>query len=203
MSFRKEKKYRFSRFEIAKVKQELFAEGMQRIYNQRSVHSCYFDNSSLVSFRESEEGVLPRKKIRVRWYDQQDSYMKEVKISSIEGRFKSSNFLQGVSNRSDIFKLDFYDNVYGRLRPKIVVSYQREYFKVGPLRVTIDSGITYRSVGYRLGIICADPESVMEVKASIDCGEDAIENTIRYPTSRFSKYSRGIIASGFVGYFGG
>ena len=43
-------------------------------------------------FADSEEGVLPRKKVRVRWYNNDLSDLQyEEKTSSIEGRFKLSN----------------------------------------------------------------------------------------------------------------
>ena len=88
MSFRKEKKYRLTFSELSFVKKKLFQSGMSSLYPARIVNSCYFDTHDLKLFSESEEGVLPRKKIRIRWYDKKNNFSKEVKISSIEGRFK-------------------------------------------------------------------------------------------------------------------
>ena len=42
--------------------------------------------------------------------------------------------------------------------------------------------------------IIKDQESVMEVKTSISCNDDYITRIIPYPSSRFSKYSRGILS---------
>ena len=42
-------------------------------------------------YLDSEDGCLPRKKIRIRFYPNQNSgFNLETKISSVEGRFKSS-----------------------------------------------------------------------------------------------------------------
>ena len=38
-----------------------------------------------------------------------------------------------------------------------------------------------------------DPENVMEVKTPAYVSDDLIETTFNLPTSRFSKYSRGIL----------
>jgi hypothetical protein len=35
----------------------------------------------------------------------------------------------------------------------------------------------------------------MEVKTSIEISDDSIEKIIKYPTARFSKYSRGLLIS--------
>ena len=51
--------------------------------------SIYFDNRTLDMFSDSEEGNLPRKKIRLRSYPPNSNKKNlEIKISSIEGRFK-------------------------------------------------------------------------------------------------------------------
>jgi len=40
-----------------------------------------------------------------------------------------------------------------------------------------------------------DPERVVEIKTPIGFGDDFIEKSIPYQTSRFSKYSRGLLIS--------
>ena len=93
MSFRKEKKFRLSLTEAAFYKNIMKGVGMKLLFPSRLINSCYFDTRNFQLFTESEEGVLPRKKIRVRWYDGIPNYTKETKISSIEGRFKYSSLL--------------------------------------------------------------------------------------------------------------
>jgi hypothetical protein len=66
MSFRKEIKFRLSYSDMAQMQNQLIALGMKELHPCRIINSCYFDNDNLTLFHESEEGVLPRKKIRIR-----------------------------------------------------------------------------------------------------------------------------------------
>ena len=59
--------------------------------NYRKVKSIYFDNNLLELYKDSIEGSNPRKKIRIRNYpEHKNNYLLEKKISSIEGRYKTS-----------------------------------------------------------------------------------------------------------------
>ena len=99
MSYRKEKKFKLTKSEINKVKKDLNRLGMRKLYLNRKINSIYFDNKNFDIFKDSEEGVLPRKKIRVRWYDQKAEFKKEIKISSSEGRFKINKKLNQIKNK--------------------------------------------------------------------------------------------------------
>ena len=94
MSFRKETKFRLSESDQLRIKNDLILDGMEVLYPSRTINSTYFDTNDLSMFWDSEEGVLPRKKVRVRWYENDIKLTKEVKISSIEGRFKYTKKLK-------------------------------------------------------------------------------------------------------------
>ena len=104
MSFRKESKYRLTYSDLAQLQKQLLMHGMKELYPVRVINSCYFDTDSQRLFYESEEGVTPRKKIRVRWYNNELNFKKETKISSIEGRFKSSELMPKFKNVNDVLK---------------------------------------------------------------------------------------------------
>ena len=70
MTFRKEQKYRLTISDHKMIKNLLYANGLRKLYIPRKINSCYFDNEALQSFQDSDEGSLPRKKIRFRWYNQ-------------------------------------------------------------------------------------------------------------------------------------
>ncbi len=193
MSFRKEKKYRLTFSELAILKQKLLKSGMTNLYPPRIVNSCYFDTPELKLFNESEEGILPRKKIRVRWYDKSIKFTKEVKISSLEGRFKYQKKNLKVQNLENLLNIKIFDNSYGELMPILNVSYKREYFLFKKLRVTFDENISYTFLKSISKPSYKDNECVMEVKAPINCNDNYIDNLIHYPTTRFSKYARGCI----------
>tara|TARA_B110001452_G_scaffold237171_1_gene216864 strand:+ start:481 stop:918 length:438 start_codon:yes stop_codon:yes gene_type:complete len=138
-------------------------------------------------FFDSEEGVVPRKKVRIRWYHEKEEKKLETKISSIEGRFKISKKYE-----SDLNKLYVYDDLYGKIFPSIVVNYKREYYKFKNLRLTFDSSINYINSRNQNIKKFNDKETVLEVKTNHLNTYDYIAKFISCPTSRFSKYSRGI-----------
>lgn len=193
MSFRKEKKFRLSNFEYNDLKIKLLRRGMKPLYAKRKINSLYYDTESYSMYHDSEEGLLPRRKVRIRWYDDIEKACNEVKISSFEGRFKTSDFVFVASKNS--LPTNLGDPYYGTIAPSVLVSYTREYFSFESMRITFDSGIKY--VNHRLAqkIPFADDECVMEIKVGIDVPDDYIERLIPYSTSRFSKYSRGLLAS--------
>lgn len=193
MSFRKEKKYKLTVSDQNILKNKLIDKGMKILYPKRTVNSIYFDTNNLDFYLNSEEGVLPRKKIRLRWYDKDiKKIFKEIKISSVEGRFKTSEpFLYN----ENIFKnnLQLLDNEFGILKPQMQITYSREYFFFNNLRITFDSNIQYSDRSSLNNIITKDKETVMEIKVNFKTNDDYIEKIIGYPTSRFSKYSRSIL----------
>ena len=193
MSFRKEKKFRLSYSDMTEIKKGLLLAGMTTLHPLRVISSCYFDTKSLVLYHESEEGVLPRKKIRIRWYDENVLFTKEVKISSVEGRYKYTNVLSLVRSIADFEKLNIFDTEYGKLNPVLIVKYEREYYSLKGLRITFDKNITYSDLRFNTKPTFRDSECVMEVKVPADCSDDYIEGIIQHSTSRFSKYSRGLL----------
>lgn len=190
MSFRKEFKYRVSISEQSLLKQKLFLKGMKLLYPKRKVQSCYFDNSFMTMYFDSLEGILPRKKIRLRWYNSINKISKEIKISSFEGRFKSQNYFY-KKNFLKNYDHQFIDNHYGKLKPIILITYQREYFKYENLRITFDNNIHYRNLrGFNK--ICKDDECVIEIKTNTSVSNDFIERIMGMNVNGFSKYCRGI-----------
>jgi hypothetical protein len=195
MSFRKEKKFRLSPSDLISIKSILLKEGMSALHSPRYVNSCYFDTADLAMFQESEEGVLPRKKVRVRWYDNDNKFTKEIKISSIEGRYKISKKIEEFFSVDKIKATNLHDQSYGKLQSTIIISYQREYYSFKGLRITFDTNITYQNLRKISPQIIRDDECVMEIKVPIGLHDDHIEGLIHHSTSRFSKYSRGLLQS--------
>ena len=89
--------------------------------------------------------------------------------------------------------MQIIDKEYGILKPKILISYFRDYFILKKIRLTFDSEIKYKNLKSRYQLVKYEKECVMEVKSDFKVDEDYIHKLIEYPTSRFSKYSRGII----------
>ena len=190
MSFRKEKKFKLSRSELKLLKFSLLEKGMKVLYPKRIIKSCYFDTKNLQMFHDSEEGILPRKKIRYRWYNSVQEVNKEIKISSIEGRYKKTYFI-GPIKLSQLNQHKLYDQKYGAIYPYIFIKYIREYFSYKKLRFTFDTDIEYEKINsYSCRSI--DKDNVMEIKAPSTINDDYLEKIMFKQTERFSKYCRGI-----------
>ena len=196
MTFRKEKKIRLTSSDLSIALGQLSELGMKPLYSGRLINSCYFDTPNMNIFSDSEEGVLPRSKIRVRWYDKTQKFNKEIKISSIEGRFKTSTPQDHFRSKDDVIRSRFFDQIYGYVTPSLIVSYERQYFQLNSLRITADTKISYTDPTALGSISVTDSECVMEIKVPINCDDDYIEKIIPYSTSRFSKYSRGLLCLG-------
>lgn len=193
MSFRKEIKYRLTLSDQKMLKNDLFRKGMKLLFAKRKINSLYFDTDNLDFFKNSEEGVLPRKKVRIRWYDNNlKKLSKETKISSIEGRFKLSEAYE-INQFLSKNNINLLDRTYGLLKPKILISYIREYYELNNIRLTFDSCIKYQNFKSISRSFKNETESVMEVKTNFNTDDDYIKKIIKYPSSRFSKYARGIL----------
>jgi SPX domain protein involved in polyphosphate accumulation len=193
MSFRKERKYKLTIYEFNILKDLLAKKGMKKLHEPRKINSLYYDNEFNEMFHHSEEGVLPRKKIRIRWYNTNFKSNLETKISSVEGRFKTTKPVCAESIKD--FPKTFFDQDYGLVSPSLLVSYVREYYSVNSMRLTFDSFIEYTNFKGLSKRVYEDPEKVMEIKVDIDTSDDFIETLIPYATVRFSKYSRGVLFS--------
>ena len=92
MTFRLEQKISMTKLNSFLLFKKLNNNGLKEIYKKRIIKSIYFDNINLSMFIDSEEGTRPRYKIRIREYpDFSNEYFFEKKISSEEGRFKTTD----------------------------------------------------------------------------------------------------------------
>lgn len=191
MSYRKEIKLRLNKSKIYNFKDLLSSRGAEILYPKRIVSSLYFDTNNKNCYRDSVEGVIPRKKIRIRSYPDEDTkiFLFEKKISSAEGRFKISKKIS-LTNANKIITLGHFDKMYGHLKPIMHIEYIREYYKYKNYRITIDSKINYRF--YKKKFSKNDQMSIIELKYNIKLDDDAIINSFSNKTTRFSKYSNGL-----------
>jgi SPX domain protein involved in polyphosphate accumulation len=195
VSFRKEKKFRVTVSDFYNFQDHLHQQGMKTLFESRLITSVYFDTVDLNMFNDSEEGVLPRKKVRIRWYNDDKLFTLENKTSSMEGRFKVTSKLENNISESEIFTRNSIDAQYGHIQPTLKVSYNRSYFVFNEMRITFDKDICYQSLKNVDRRKYHDPERVIEIKIPINCPDDFVETLIPFPTARFSKYSRGVLFS--------
>lgn len=194
MSFRKELKSILTYSKKNLLQKWIFENNGEILYPERNINSVYYDNKNLSMYHDSVEGLVPRKKIRVRNYNKiPEFHLKnnklELKISSAEGRFKKIDNLKSFNLLSYAVK----DDQYGLCKPIICVSYKRTYYKINKYRLTIDKDINYRKISFgRISNFnIKDPNSVVEIKYSGQ-KDDQISNIFSFHFVRFSKYCRAI-----------
>ena len=155
MSFRIEDKFFFRPENILQFKEFLTKKSAKKLHKNRIIKSLYFDNLNLEMYRDSVEGSVPRKKIRIRNYPHSDdkNFYLEVKTSSIEGRFKTRKIIS-KKDFENFKKNGILDNTYGTCLPNFYVSYEREYIKINDVRISIDKKISYEN--FLTNVVFAD-----------------------------------------------
>ena len=189
MSFRIEKKYEFSLTKLTNFYEFLNKNSSKQLYPGRAIKSIYFDNYHFSSYHESNEGTLPRKKIRIRNYpNKNDNFNLEIKINSIEGRYKT---VENDIDYQDLLKKGYFDSNYGLCFPVVEVSYFRKYFSVFNLRVTLDTSISYKKYNEKKAMPSME-RAIVEVKTNDLDNYDYIDKKFDFPKTRFSKYCNAI-----------
>ncbi len=192
MSFRIENKYILQRNKFQEFYKFLTKNSFTTLYPKRNIHSVYFDNSKLSSYNESIEGLVPRKKIRIRNYPKpkekntSENFLFEIKINSVEGKYKIS---KNTINTGKYLREGYFDNNYGLCFPNVEVLYQRDYFSKADVRITLDSEIQYKFYQSKSGY--SEKNIVVEIKSN-NLNYNNIEEIYGLQKTRFSKYCEAI-----------
>ena len=190
MTFRIEDKILSNNLNNYLIKDFLSKNNATKIHDDRLISSLYFDNKFFQMFTDSQEGCVPRKKIRLRKYSNSDQINFEIKTSSVEGRYKTTKIINNKEYQKYI-KQGIFDNLYGLCFPVINIKYQRKYMKVFSQRTTIDSNIEYQNYVSKK-IIKDNFNQIIEIKTSINEDLNKLNSNFPFRRSRFSKYSEAI-----------
>ncbi len=127
--------------------------------NSYKIRSLYFDNLQDKALMEKINGVNNREKFRLRYYNNDPSFIKLEKKSKRNGlcykeftlitKEECEKLLQGdysfLKNQNNRLFTEFYAKIRNyQLRAKTIVDYLREpyIYKAGNVRITLDSHIT-------------------------------------------------------------
>lgn len=178
------------------------------------IRSLYFDNYQDKALREKIDGVNKREKFRIRYYNDDFSYIKLEKKSKIYGlcnklsaavtKEECERIIQGdiewMRESKRGLLLELYTKMkYQQLRPKTIVEYTREPFvyQTGNVRITFDSkvrtGISSKDFfDLEAPTVAANEENITILEVKYDHFlPEIIENCIQMRdrrTSAFSKY---------------
>lgn len=187
MSFRIEEKLNLRPENLIDFKKFIFDDSSKKLFEPRKIKSLYFDNMNLNMYNDSIEGLVPRKKIRVRNYpnNSDNNFYLEIKNSSVEGRFKTRKIIDKIKLKN-LEKNGILDNQYGLCLPTFEVTYDREYIKYHGVRISIDTNIIYKS--YKSNSYFSDKKIIVEIKTSINKNADFLIKKFPFERIRFSKY---------------
>ena len=102
------------------------------LYPERIICSRYFDTFDFKMFKDTLEGIRPRKKLRIRTYgsyifeDSKEKYNLEIKSNIENDRFKEIREDIDFTNQSNTY----YLKGYGLCYQKIDIAYNREYYEI-------------------------------------------------------------------------
>ncbi|MBO4346278.1 MAG: polyphosphate polymerase domain-containing protein [Lachnospiraceae bacterium] len=122
------------------------------------IRSIYFDNIYDKALKEKIDGAAKREKFRIRWYNDDFSFItleKKMKINNLCLKYDARiteeechRILNGDiefmrTHPEELVKELYAKMKYQRLKPKVLVSYVREpyVYKSGNVRVTFDSNV--------------------------------------------------------------
>ena len=203
MNPRIEQKITFDIFDYPSILQWIKDNDGFVLFPRRIITSRYFDNFRLEMFHETKEGIIPRKKIRIRNYgsrklnELKNDFSFEYKLSTDNMRLKNE---KRFINKNEFLKLSNFgieDKQYGSCFPILDISYEREYFFIKDIRLTIDKSIEYDSSSNFLKEnlnqnFFKDKICVCEIKSKFNYETNELLNDFPFQRTKFSKYERGI-----------
>jgi len=188
MSFRIENKYKIQTNKLSSLYEWIYKNNGIRLFPKRNILSIYFDNSNLSLYNDSIEGVVPRKKIRLRTYNNSNTsnqnYNLEIKINSVEGRFKTS---EKIKEHVKLLKVGYYDKKYGLCYPIVEIKYLREYFQIFGIRITLDTRIKFKSFN-KMKNYNNYEKIILETKTQNTTISNYIDEKFFFEKIKFSKY---------------
>ena len=207
---RYERKFKISFHLIKDITNFLRTLEYTQIYPSRLIRSIYYDSIDFIKFTDSEDGISDRKKLRLRFYDNNvEKIAVENKIKSADEGWKMTKLYKKDLNNAHNLKIESNELVIpkhfeSRYFPTLLTNYKRNYFsnQSRKIRITIDSQISFESLrkGSKLKTKLDNfyklEFGVLEVK--YDIVDDAnfiinqLSNEFNLNISRCSKYCYGI-----------
>ena len=176
------------------------------------VHSLYFDNLKDKVLREKIDGIDRREKFRIRYYNENTSYImlekkskihelcdkQSVQLKKEQVEAICSGDIEFLLHSEDKLCQELYAKMrYQLLKPRCIVEYERIPFvyKPGNVRITFDSNVRtglYHDKFFDGNITTVPTEPgtiILEVKYDAFLPE-IIEKAVRVPNRRASAFSK-------------
>lgn len=222
MKFRNELKYLINNydFEVLKARLKIIMKPDPHAVNgQYKVNSLYFDDYKQTSFDQVMSGISKRWKWRIRYYNNDYDYIcleKKFKVNNMTNKQKVkiskqqcldiiNNVNISVNTNNEELLNEFYlDYLNTRLKPAVIVSYDRipYLYKAGGVRITFDFNLStsmnfdkFLSNSFSTIPLLEVKQYILEVKYN-----EFIPDYIRHKLSlnhlertSYSKFAKGIL----------
>ena len=216
--FRYETKYTLNDLQLDKFKKKVFNQfHFRKKYPDRMISTIYLDDPYLTNAKENIIGLSKRKKIRLRWYNNEFEKIKlEKKIKNNRYNFKKiyemhmknldtneiSNEIEKISKKD----LDLLENK--NLFFIVGVKYYRKYYEnIYGIRITLDSNISFSLINncknfLDLKFYKKYNFNIAEIKFKTNLLDkvNSIYSSIDKSPSRNSKYLNGLAYYNLVNY---
>ena len=184
-------------------------------YGRTTIRNLYYDTPSYRLVRQSLERPIYKEKLRIRSYCQADSfspvyvelkkkydgvvYKRRIGLPEKEAMAWISGSFPCLRDEQIVKEIDYFIDFYGRLEPKVFLSYEREAYCAldgSDFRATFDESILCRQRNLSLcdGVwgtpLLGAGQTLMEIKCSggIPLWMTEVLSTERIYKSSFSKY---------------
>ena len=118
-----------------------------RSYESRIINSIYFDDEKFKNYFDSEEGTVPRKKIRFRFYgdlkkiDFDQKFIGKVEIKETHANFRLKKGLETRASNYYYLEKSINKIFKKKLIGVCLISYRRHYYENRDIRFTYDENI--------------------------------------------------------------
>ena len=117
---------------------------INKLFPSRIINSIYFDTINLDFFHDSEEGISPRKKIRIRYYNNNfEDLNLEIKHTNSYWRTKYVKKFNINNFSNSLIRTETQNMV---LIPKTEISYLRSYYNCEIGRITVDTAVNCQRI---------------------------------------------------------
>ena len=220
--FRYELKFVLNELQLSHLLVLIKEFGFKKHFPKRNVNSIYFEDYNFSSVKDNISGISKRKKVRLRWYNKNNTppFLEIKKRSGRVGKkvkfntpFKNGDEVKKMTSKEISNVLNskhFLDNkllMDPNLKPLLFVSYDRDYLVSNQgIRLTIDKKIQFGSVSYFKSINSKKKffynKNIVELKFPLELKQflkKTFKKTELIP-SRHSKYLVGISKLGMSSY---
>ena len=171
-----EKKFIFPNQASDLVKKILLGNNFKKLYSDRYITSIYIDNLNFDSAKDNINGVNERKKLRVRWYNNdfnkiyfeeknKNNFLVWKNIKKLELDITKKNLINKINEL--LSNNNKYIDTSYNYKMVLKINYKRSYFisDQGEFRATIDTEINTSPV-LDFNKVIRLPETILEFKFS-------------------------------------